>query len=98
MFKTLGAEVDVAVDGMAGYELAKRNHYELIVTDILMPNLAGDRMVSRLRDEGWDGKVIAISAFHDGVWEHDLLEHGAVTCLYKPFKLDDMIKTLNEIF
>ena len=39
-----GFEVDIAYDGMIGKHLAKKNQYQIIVSDIIMPGINGLQM------------------------------------------------------
>lgn len=46
-----GYEVEVAVDGMDGWNAARAGHYDLIVTDIDMPRLDGIELVSLIKKD-----------------------------------------------
>lgn len=57
-----GASVDIAVDGEQGCARALAGHYDLLLMDIQMPVLNGYMAVSKLRDMGYNGPIIAITA------------------------------------
>lgn len=57
-----GFEVDVAVDGREGLALAKKNNYELVITDIFMPDVEGFDVISKLKQDRPGIKIIAVSA------------------------------------
>lgn len=44
-----GYEVETAGDGVAGFELASRNEYSLVISDVMMPGMSGVDMVRMMR-------------------------------------------------
>ncbi|TAN48673.1 MAG: hybrid sensor histidine kinase/response regulator [Methylococcaceae bacterium] len=51
ILESYGYRVDVAVDGLDGYEKAQGGHYDLIVTDIEMPRMDGFTLTEKLRQD-----------------------------------------------
>ena len=45
----LGVEVDSANNGLAGYEKALNNRYDLLIVDHLMPIMNGNKMIQNLK-------------------------------------------------
>ena len=64
LLRALGYEVECAQDGMAGLQLAKREHFDLILTDILMPELDGFEFARRFKSEAAFSKtpIVAVTA------------------------------------
>jgi CheY-like chemotaxis protein len=60
--KKLGIEVDVANNGKEGLEKAKSGSYDLILTDIYMPEMDGYQTIEAIRalPDGDDFKIIAL--------------------------------------
>jgi DNA-binding response OmpR family regulator len=46
---SVGYEVDAAVDGAAGWEALKANHYDLLITDNKMPKMTGVELIEKVR-------------------------------------------------
>ncbi|MHA7248322.1 response regulator transcription factor [Arthrobacter tecti] len=44
-----GYEVETAGDGVSGFELASRNTYNLVISDVMMPGMSGVDMVRMMR-------------------------------------------------
>jgi two-component system cell cycle response regulator len=51
LLRAFGYSISSAQDGLAGLEAAKAGHYDLILTDILMPQLDGFEFARRLKAE-----------------------------------------------
>jgi two-component system sensor histidine kinase and response regulator WspE len=48
-----GYEVDVAEDGMEGWDAIRLGHYDLLITDVEMPRMNGIQLVSLVKQEPW---------------------------------------------
>jgi two-component system sensor histidine kinase and response regulator WspE len=61
-----GYEVEVAVDGMDGWNAVRTNHYDLVVTDVDMPRLDGIEFVSLIkRDARLQNLPVMIVSYKD---------------------------------
>lgn len=95
-----GYDVRVAVDGVNGLEEYKRFEPDLIFTDIVMPNMSGLELVSKVREINPYIKVIYISGFF-GIrrlkqeLDKEILNYGYPT-LTKPFKTSEMLELVKE--
>lgn len=56
-----------------------------LVTDIDMPRMSGCDLQRELRRRGKNFPIVFISAHADDVLRSQMLDHGAVACLCKPF-------------
>jgi CheY-like chemotaxis protein len=92
-----GFLVDEAGDGQAGYIVAQRNRYDLVITDNKMPKLSGLQMIAKLRAAKWDMPVILASgSIGDGDrnWPEALNVSAAIP---KPYTAGQMIDAVNLI-
>ena len=82
-----GYEVDIAYDGKIGHLLAKRSSYDLIITDVIVPELNGVEFCKLLRQEGIRTPVVMLTAL--GAIEEKLMgfDAGADDYLVKPFDI-----------
>jgi two-component system sensor histidine kinase and response regulator WspE len=80
-----GFEVDVAVDGMDGWNAARTEHFDLIVTDIDMPRMDGIELVGRItRDQTLKSVPVMIVSYKDRDEDRQRgLEAGAAYYLTK---------------
>src|SRR5688572_30345862 len=59
--RSAGAAVDTADTGQDGIRKAMENHYDVILTDIQMPDLNGYELASLLRRKKYPRPIIAIT-------------------------------------
>lgn len=86
-FEMKGHAMDWAADGRQGLGLAERNHYDVIVLDIMLPFMDGLTVCRKLRDNGNDTPVLMLTARDQN---EDILagyDHGTDGYLVKPFDL-----------
>ena len=80
-----GFAVDIAYSGGAGLCLAAENQYDVIVLDIMLPELNGYQVCRQLRESANWTPILMLTA-KDGEWdEAEALDLGADDYLSKPF-------------
>ncbi len=87
-FEIKGYSIDYASDGRQGFELAKNLHYDLILLDIMLPDVDGLTVCAELRHQGIDTPILMLTAMDR---KEDILsgfEEGADDYLVKPFDLN----------
>jgi signal transduction histidine kinase len=79
--------VQAAYDGHEGLRRAEQCAPDLILTDLMMPGMSGDELLSRLRaDARYDHvPVVVLTAKADDALRLSLLQHGAQDYVMKPF-------------
>lgn len=87
-----GYEVTEAANGREGLDLYRQKPSNLIITDILMPEMSGLDMLLELTREFLDAKVIAVSGAGE---EKNVLDVakllGARQTFKKPFSIPDVL-------
>ena len=79
-----GYEVEKAFDGRAGLDRALSGEFDLVLLDIMLPQLSGMEVLRRLRKEGVQLPVIMLTARDSVVDKVSGLDSGAddyITCL-----------------
>lgn len=85
-----GYEVDKVADGRSGVETALANDYDLILLDVLLPQLNGMEVLRRIRRES-DVPVIMLTA-RDAVMDKVAgLDAGADDYITKPFAIEELL-------
>ncbi len=86
-----GFVVDVAHNGLDGFELAKEVAFDLIILDIMLPGLDGWEVLTGLREAGKTTQVLVLTA-RDSVHERVRgFELGADDYLVKPFAFSELL-------
>ena len=84
-------DVRLAYDGIHALEVIKQEPFDVIVSDVMMPNLDGYSLAKKLRNEGYNTPILfltALSATEDVVKG---FETGGNDFLKKPFAIDELI-------
>ena len=90
-------DITIAVDGQDGLDTFKKSSFDLILTDINMPNLSGLEMLERIRETNTSVPVLVLSAHNDS--EHFLkaIEYDIDGYILKPLIYDQLFKVLFKI-
>jgi DNA-binding response OmpR family regulator len=86
-----GFQVDSALDGIRGLELARTGRYELVVLDLLLPGQDGVSVLQDLMEYRPDQRVLVLSALSDVSSKVRCLQLGASDYLPKPFSLAELL-------
>ncbi len=95
-----GYQVEFAKDGKEGLDKAYAAEYDLIITDILMPELDGTEVIIKLRDSGNKTPILAMSAGGDGVSASQALiiaEEKADLIMEKPFSKEELLNQIKKL-
>lgn len=99
MLTPLGFEVIESSNGIEGFNQAQAGHPDLIITDLMMPELDGYQMIRQLRQvPGF--ATLPILASSASVFEsnqHESLEAGANAFLPKPVEASELLKLLAQL-
>lgn len=82
--------VDVAYDGATAYTMATESKYDLIVLDIMLPEMDGLEVCRELRREGVDSRILMLTARGSTGDRVSGLDSGADDYLVKPFSLSEL--------
>lgn len=91
-----GMEVDGAYDGEEALELAKRNEYDIILLDIMLPEMSGFEVCRHIREFS-DVPIIMLTAKNDDMDKILGLEYGADDYLTKPFNILELKARIKAI-
>jgi len=89
--------LDYASNGLQGYELAKTEHYDAIILDVMLPKMDGLTVCKSLREAGIDTPILMLTARDT---KDDILsgfEHLADDYLIKPFDLEILDSRLQAL-
>jgi DNA-binding NtrC family response regulator len=90
--------VETAASAEEAAQLAERYHFDVIVLDIALPGKGGVEWLHDLRDSGFLGDVVLITAFADIETAISALRAGASDFILKPFRLDQILNSIQRCF
>lgn len=96
---TIFEDVVTAVDGLIGYEtfkkdLQKDKNFDLVLTDIKMPNLNGMDMIEKMLKLKENQKFIIVSAYKDEEKLMKSINFKVLGYFLKPINVDNMMEIL----
>ena len=92
-----GYAVDLATDGSTGLDCALSGLYDLLILDIMLPELDGLEVLSRLRRAGVETPVLMLTARSSVEDRIRGLDHGADDYLTKPFDTGELLARVRAL-
>lgn len=90
-------EVEIANDGLTGFEFAKSGFYDLLILDIMLPKMSGLDILKNLRKEKNSVPILMLTAkdeIDDKVFGLDL---GADDYMTKPFSTSELLARIRAL-
>lgn len=86
----MGFQVEIAADGIQALGLIEDKHFDILLLDLMMPELSGLDVLARVRDIDPDSVVIVITGY--ATLEHSIeaMKKGAFDFIPKPFTPDQL--------
>ena len=95
--KEEGYVIDVAFDGEEGLHLALSQSFDLIILDILLPEMNGYEVLKSIREKGVVIPVICLTAKDEKEDIIQGLELGADDYLVKPFSFAELLARIKAV-
>ena len=89
-----GYEVESADNGLVALERVEKEPYDVVVTDIRMPEMDGLSLLDRVLEVRRDTAVILMTAFMTVESAVSSLKKGAYDYITKPFKIEQLLHTV----
>ena len=90
MLKKEGYQVSTSQDGPTALERVKSEDYDLVIADLMMPEMSGLELLSRAKSVQPDLDFIMMTAFASVDSAIQALKNGAFDYVTKPFKVDEI--------
>ena len=91
-----GYRVDSAPDGNRAIELVENKSYDLVLTDMRMPDISGLEVLSKVKDVDSDTSVIVMTAYGTVETAVEAMKKGAFDFITKPFDTDHLCVLVNR--
>ena len=95
--KAKGFETTLAVDGVEGLKLFRREHFDFIILDVMMPNKDGFTVAAEIREQDRHIPILFLTA--KSMKEDTLtgFKAGADDYMTKPFSMEELMVRINAI-
>jgi len=99
---TVFDEVEIACDGKEGFDLYEKAHkdnktFDLVLTDIQMPNVDGLTMIENITAVNENQKFIIVSAYKDEEYLFKSINLNVISYFVKPLEVKNMMEMLKKV-
>jgi len=91
-----GYHVDAAIDGAQAVKHLRDHNYDLVISDIQMPQLNGLQLLKHVKERNPETVVIMITAFSSTEEAVEAMKQGAYDYITKPFKNEEIRLVINN--
>jgi two-component system alkaline phosphatase synthesis response regulator PhoP len=91
-----GYQVDTASTGRQALEKAKEMEYQMVISDIKLPDVQGIEVAGKIREQYRDTRLIIITGFPDLADSLETIDLGIDEILIKPIKPDELLRAVKE--
>ncbi len=86
-----------AENGKVALEMLEDLHYDIIISDIKMPELDGVTLLRKVKEQAPDTFVILITSYGSTETAIDAMRHGAIDYILKPIDFDELILRIKNV-
>jgi len=91
-----GMEVSRASSARAALELLRRHEFDIVISDIRMPDMSGVELLKEARQLAPDTVFVLITAYASTDTAIEALQHGAYDYLTKPFTMEELLEIVRR--
>jgi len=89
-FESFGFETESAVDGEEALKIFRQNTFDVVISDMMMPNMDGMELLNELKRIDPDVIIILITGYPSMDTAIDAIKKGAKDYITKPFNIDEI--------
>lgn len=89
--------VGEAEDGLIAIEKYKALKPDLVIMDIMMPNMDGIDAIKKIRELDPNSKIIVCSSLHQTEVIKEATIAGALRFIFKPFEMNSLVQNVSEV-
>ena len=94
--KHAGHSVSCVYNGYDALEKINKDQYDVIITDLRLPDINGADLVRKIKELSVDTPVIVVSAYFSQNTVNDITSQGVFRCINKPFQIEDVLSGVRE--
>jgi diguanylate cyclase (GGDEF)-like protein len=97
MMAIFGHEYVTARDGVEALDVLKKHYIDIVITDMMMPNMDGMELLKYINSNYPSIKVIVVTGYDRTYTYTDVIREGASDFISKPFNTDELEAKMNRI-
>lgn len=97
LLRAEGHTVETAGDGDAGLQKVRGGHFDLLILDVMLPGLSGFEICHAVREQGFDGAIMMLTAMGRVPDRVQGLRTGADDYMVKPFDPDELLARVEAL-
>jgi DNA-binding NtrC family response regulator len=97
ILKRKGFIVDTAEDGIQAVAKFSTHHFDVVLMDVIMPNMDGINAFHKMKECDPQAKVILVTAYCEADQLQRAIDEGAYGALYKPVDIGKLMELLAEV-
>lgn len=96
LLTSVGYQVTLARNGREGIELVAQKAYDLVITDLMMPDWDGRTAIKAISAGRPTTKIIVVSAASSEMYEKLKKTETIVGIVQKPFEIEELLDTISK--
>lgn len=92
-----GYQVAATTDPRHALEVIAREPWDVIITDLRMPQMSGIELLEKIKSAGISAEVVVVTAHATTDTAVECLRKGAADYLIKPFEINEMLATVEKV-
>ena len=96
MFEKSGYAITLAIDGQDALEILSEETFDLIISDLRMPNMDGTELMGEISRRKLETPVVFLTAYGEVESYMDVMNLGAFEYLNKPIRKKDILSVVQR--
>lgn len=92
-----GYEVSIAADGVSGLDKIRHGDFDLVLLDVMMPEMSGFEVCKKVRSDGNDVPIIFLTAKSEEIDKVIGFELGSDDYITKPFSVRELLARVKAV-
>ena len=97
MIEILEHQVAVAANGKEAVELLEKQRFDLMITDLGMPEMNGEQLLNNIKGKYPDMQIVTLSGWGDVFSENNKREYGVTFTKCKPLQFSELTELLHQV-
>jgi CheY-like chemotaxis protein len=93
----VGHSVEIAVSGREGVEMATMSEFDLVLTDLGMPDISGWEVAATIRRHRPDVPIVLVTGWGTTLSKEEVERSGVCAVVHKPFEIQELLDTTDKV-